>query len=156
MQRRSLIFETLDDSVDEATHLLSSGYVRGGNWSLGQACHLIRLTVDASVDGYPKWMSIALPIRPILRWLMLPRFLQGNSPAGIKTAGTYVPPENLDDAEEVQKLADSIRRFKAHPGRYHPHPGFGQLGREGLEHFHAMHAAHHFGFLSPSKENPKQ
>ena len=151
MQRRSLNFDTLEDALEEARQLLASGYVRNGNWSLAQACHHIRLTVDASVDGYPGWMSLATPIRPLLRWLMLPRLLRGNSPSGIKTAGIFVPPDNLNDAEEVEKLAASIGRFKAHAGRYHPHPGFGRFDREQLDHFHAMHAAHHFGFLTPSQ-----
>jgi hypothetical protein len=151
MPRRNLNFETLEEALEESRQLLSTGYVRNGNWSLAQACHHIRLTIDASVDGYPWWMSIAAPIRPILRWLLLPKLLRGDSPTGIKTAGMFVPPDDLDDANEVEQLGISIGRFQAHVGPYHPHPGFGRLGRQGLEHFHAMHAAHHFGFLASSQ-----
>jgi hypothetical protein len=147
MARRDLHFDTLSDAVAECQRLLESGYIRTGKWSLGQACRHIRLTVDASIDGYPKWMSIAAPVRPVLRWLLLPRFLRGDSPAGIKTAAMFVPPENLDDSDEVAQFADSVTRFTGHDGYLYPHPGFGKLDPELLERFHAAHAAHHLSFL---------
>ena len=152
MTRRKLKFETLPETVEEAQGLLASGYVRNGNWSLGQACRHIRLTVDASIDGYPWWMAIGWPLRPLLRRLFMPKLLRGDSPAGIRTAGVFVPPEDLDDADEVAKYSACVERFIKHEGDMHPHPGFGRMRKPDLELFHAMHMAHHLGFLSPSDE----
>lgn len=149
MNRRKLEFATLDDAVNEAHQLLRSGYQRAGNWSLAQACRHLRLTFDASIDGYPWWMSVAWPLRPIIRWLMLDRILRGDSPTGLKTAGMFVPPDNLEDREEFEAFSKSVERFKSHDGYLHPHPGFGKFKKEKLEQFHAAHSAHHFGFLIP-------
>jgi hypothetical protein len=149
MKYRKLLFETMNESVEETNRLLESGYTKNGNWSLGQICSHMTITIAASLDGYPWWMSIAAPIRPVMRALMLPKLLRGNSPKGMKTAGQFVPPQGLDDAAEVEKFANVVKRFQAHEGKLYPHPGFGKLSKKRLDHFHAMHAAHHLGFLAP-------
>lgn len=151
MNRRSLMFDNLEEAVAECHRLLASGYRREGNWSLGQACRHLRLAQDGSIDGYPRWMSIGAPLRPLLRWLILPRLLSGNSSAGIPTAGNYVPPDNLDDQQEVEAYAESSERFHAHDGYLHPHPGFGRMDHQLMERFHSAHAAHHFSFLIPNE-----
>ena len=154
MKRRELHFETLSQADDECTRLLESGYVKNGNWSLGQTCRHMRLTIDASIDGYPWWMSLAAPLRPLIRWAMLPRLLAGKSPAGLKTPRMFVPSDDAKDAAEVELLRDSIARFVEHDGYLHPHPGFGKLPHGVLEEFHAMHAAHHLGFLDDAQSEP--
>ena len=88
-----------------------------------------------------------MPIRPLLRWFLLPRLLRGDSPSGIKTAKVYLPADNLDDVAEVAALAECVTRFSNHHGKLYAHPGFGQLSREMFERFHAAHAAHHLSFL---------
>ena len=130
--------------------LLDTGYTKHGNWSLGQVCRHMSLTVDASIDGYPWWMSLAAPIRPLVRWLMLPKLLRGDSPAGLKTAPLFVPPGDISDADEVAVFAKSVKRLREHDGYLYPHPGFGKLAPDLLEQFHAAHAAHHLGFLTSS------
>ncbi len=92
-------------------------------------------------------MSLFAPIRPIFRRLMLPRVLNGTSPAGVKTASVFIPPNELEDALEVEAFAESVRRVLEHEGDYYPHPGFGHFDRKGLEELHAAHASHHLGFL---------
>lgn len=146
--RRKLNWTKLPETVDEMQRLLEHGYVQGGNWTLGQiACHM-RKTVAASIDGYPWWMSVAAPLRPLIRRLMLGKLLRGDSPAGLPTAGMFVPPMESDDAAEVAEYEKTVARFLVHDGPYFPHPGFGRLKPDVLQHFHAMHAAHHLGFLS--------
>ena len=156
MHRRRLQFAHLGDSVAECQELLKSGYTRAGNWSLGQACRHLRLTYDASIDGYPTWMSLFAPVRPLMRRLLLPRLLRGDSPAGISTVSIFVPPADLIDTEEVLAYSASIERFQRHDGHLHPHPGFGRLEHSAFEQFHAAHAAHHLGFLTQnrSEEEP--
>jgi hypothetical protein len=151
MHRRPLKFENLDDAVEECRQLQRSGYLRAGNWSLGQACRHLRLAQDSCIDGYPRWMSLFAPLRPLLRWFFLPRLLRGDSPAGIRTAGNYVPPPDVDDEQEFRAFAECVRRFADHDGFLYPHPGFGKFDHSALGQFHAAHAAHHFGFLIPNR-----
>ena len=149
MQRRQLVFKGLEEAVTECQALLDSGYQRGGNWTLAQACRHLRLTQDASINGYPPWMSLFAPVRPLIRWLLLPRLLRGDSPAGIRTAAIFLPPEDMQDQVELNEFTKSVERFQQHTGYLYPHPGFGKLERSQLEEIHAAHAAHHLGFLLP-------
>lgn len=151
-KRRRLQLETLDDVVCECRSLLADGYVQRGNWSIGQICRHLRLSQDASIDGYPRWTSLFAPSRPIFRWFLLPRLLRGQSPAGMPTLGILVPPNNLIDETELQAFEGSVQRFLDHKGEYRPHPGFGRMDRASLEGLHAAHAAHHLGFLHPADE----
>ncbi len=146
--RRALEFDRLSNAVDECERLLESGYVRNGNWSLGQICQHMRLTIEANMNGYPKWMTIlGFPLRPILSRFALPKLLAGQSPKGIKTAPMFVPPTDVDDVQEVEAFSKCVQRFLADDGELHPHPGFGSMSREKFEKFHAAHMAHHLGFL---------
>lgn len=150
--RRQITFKDLDAAVCECKRLSDLGYRKMGNWSLGQICRHLRLNLEASLDGYPKWMSLFAPLRPIMRKFLLPRLLRGDSPTGIRTASIYVPPDNLDDQSELSAYIESAQRFQTYTGNFYAHPGFGLLDRQLLEHFHAAHAAHHLSFLVPDDE----
>ena len=150
-ERRKILFADLLQAKEECERLAAAGYTRVGNWSLGQICHHLRVAQDASVEGYPTWMLISLPLRPVLRWFMLDKLLRGDSPAGIRTAGIFVPPESSDEKVELEKFAASIERFRNHSGSLHSHPGFGRFTHEEFERFHAAHASHHLGFLLPAE-----
>ncbi|MEL6110889.1 MAG: DUF1569 domain-containing protein [Planctomycetota bacterium] len=147
--RRPLHFTDLDSAVLEIESIADTGYQMHGNWTLAQVCRHLRLTQDASIDGYPGWMSLFMPLRPLIRGLFLRRLLAGDSKAGIPTSSNFVPDGDLDDQAEVEAFKDSVRRFHDHQGRFHPHPGFGISDRETLERLHAAHAGHHLGFLMP-------
>ncbi len=157
MSRRKLNFHRLSQAVHECRSLLNSGYSKTGNWTLGQACQHLRLTIEANLHGYPAWMSaLGFPLRPLLRTFLLPRLFRGDSPAGIRTAPRFVPPQNLDDKDEVEAFVLCVAEFENHPGPFFPHPGFGQLGPDSFERFHAAHAAHHLSFLVPVESTPVQ
>jgi hypothetical protein len=94
---------------------------------------------------------LGFPLRPILRKFLLPQLLAGNSRAGFKTAGIFVPPEDVVDDEEVVRFKQCVAEFIAKDGEMHAHPGFGKMNKDGFNRFHAAHAAHHLGFLEPSK-----
>lgn len=152
--RRKLIFTDLNEAVEECRRLLEGGYVQHGRWSLGQMCRHVRRTIESNVEGYPWWMSLlGLPLRPLLRRFALPRLLRGDSPSGVMTAPMFVPPAGLNDADEVAAFAECVRQFLAHEKKLHAHPGFGKFDRSGFNHFHAMHAAHHLGFLRPAEHH---
>lgn len=149
LTRRSLKFNDLDEVLAECRNLHQTGYQRVGKWSLGQICRHLRMTFDSSIDGYPIWMSFFAPLRPFIRGLMLPRLLRGDSPKGVPTAPMFAPPEDVDDAEEIEIFAASLQRLQNHQGVFKPHPGFGRMESEQMKRFHTVHSAHHFGFLIP-------
>jgi hypothetical protein len=144
---RQIQFERLDEAVLEAYSLLESGYERCGNWSLGQICRHLILVQDPSIDGYPRWMSFFAPLRPVLRWWLLPKLLQVDSPRGIRTSNVFMPPNNVDDRAEVECFSQSVARLNEHTGDFAPHPAFGRLPRDQILQIHAAHAAHHLRFL---------
>jgi len=148
--RREIHFDKLSDVAAECQRLQKSGYTKNGKWSLGQICRHLRLTVEANMNGYPKWMIIAFPLRPILRWFMLGKLLSGKSPTGVKTAGVFIPPANLEDDVEVMMLIDCLELFAKHEGKLFPHPGFGSMSHCDFARFHAAHASHHLSFLVPA------
>lgn len=149
---RELSFSQLEDAVLEAEQLLDSDYTRHGQWSLGQICRHCREVQEMSLHGLPRWMSLFAWLRPIYRMTLLPKILRGASPIGLPTAPWLVPRVEMDDREEVAAFRESVQRLLDHSGEYHPHPGFGQLGREGLLNLYSAHAAHHLRFLSPTED----
>lgn len=151
--RRPLTLASLDDARSECRALLRSGYERKGNWTLGQMCQHLRLTIDANMHGYPAWMMVAgMPLRPMLRAFALPRLLAGNSISGVRTAGRFVPPGGLEDEREVGLFEECVDEFTRAEGPLHAHPGFGMMPRDQFDRFHAAHAAHHLSFLVPAPE----
>ncbi|MEO1616085.1 MAG: DUF1569 domain-containing protein [Planctomycetota bacterium] len=152
---RKLRFDDLNQAVKDAQSLLASGYRRHGNWSLGQICRHLILVQDLSVDGYPRWMSFFAFLRPVMRRLLLPKLLRGDSPRGIRTASMFVPPADASDFAEVDAFAQSVVRFQEHKGDYAPHPAFGRRTRQEIEEIHASHAAHHLRFLEPHPDGLK-
>ncbi len=149
--RRDLKFERLEQVNGELDELIAKGYSTNGNWSLGQICRHLQLTIEKNMDGYPNWMIVlGYPLRPFLRAFALPNLLKCQSPSGIPTAPIFVPPAELDDLCEVEKLKSCIATFLELEKKLHPHPGFGSMSKMQFEHFHAAHAAHHLSFLQPN------
>ncbi|MEM1225263.1 MAG: DUF1569 domain-containing protein [Planctomycetota bacterium] len=149
--RRQLAMTRLDEATAESESLLASGYSRSGNWSLAQICLHLRLTIETNMHGYPRWMTIlGLPLRPILRSWVLPKLLAGDSPSGIRTANIFIPPDDVDDAKEVDRFKTCVASFLESRRPMHAHPGFGSMTNQEFDHFHAAHAAHHLSFLHPT------
>ncbi len=110
--RRELHLACLDDAIGECERLLESGYSKSGNWSLAQICCHLRLSIECNMTGYPKYMTIlGYPLRPILHYLILPRLLSGDSPSGIKTAGVFIPPDDVVDEHEVERFKRCVAEF---------------------------------------------
>lgn len=152
-QLRQLQFDDIRDAVADAHQLLTCGYIQQGNWSLGQICRHLTLVQEGSIVGYPTWMSLFAPLRPLMRRFLLPRLLGRDSPRGIRTASIYVPPDHLDDTVEWNDFADSVDRLLQYSRPYAPHPGFGRLPREKILEIHAAHAAHHLRHLWLQQED---
>ncbi|MEM6690346.1 MAG: DUF1569 domain-containing protein [Planctomycetota bacterium] len=146
---RKLRFEDLGEAVWEARSLLESGYTRQGQWSLGQICQHLVLVQDPSIDGYPSWMSLFAPLRPLMRRWLLPKLLADNSPPGIRTSSTFMPAQNAEDALEVTRFEQSVKRLKARSEPFFAQPAFGKLSNTRILQIHSAHAAHHLRFLEP-------
>ncbi|TWT91685.1 DUF1569 domain-containing protein [Neorhodopirellula pilleata] len=149
---RQVQFDNLETAVDDARQLLASGYVRHGNWSLGQICRHLVLVQDYAIGGYPAWMSLFAPLRPLMRWLLLPKLLSADSPRGFRTSSIFQPPDDLEDATEVEAFAASVGRLLDHSGSFAPHPGFGRLPPGKILEIHTAHAAHHLRHLRSQDE----
>lgn len=153
VMRRNLKFACLDESIKECEQLLETGYTRSGNWSLAQICCHLRYTIERNMHGYPMWMTmLGYPLRPILRRLLLPHLLAGDSPKGIRTAGIFVPPNKCVDDQEVDQFTRCVAEFKKMNKSMYAHPGFGRMTNEEFNRFHAAHAAHHLSFLRPKEK----
>lgn len=146
---RKLELRCLDDVVSEIQKLSQTGYEISGNWTLGQICRHLTLDIQSCMDGYPKWVYLFAPLRPVIRKLFLPKILRFESPSGVKTMGKFVPPADLADEQEANAYKAQVERFSGFDGPFHTHPGFGFNQREDLETIYSAHAAHHLSFLAP-------
>ena len=149
---RTLQFDGLGEAAKEAESLLASGYRRHGQWSLGQICRHLCLVQDPCMDGYPAWMSLFAPIRPVMRRTLMRKILSGDSPVGIRTAPRFAPPDDVADRREVEALRQSVERFLEFDEPFYPHPAFGRMDAKTFEAVHTAHAAHHLRFLSPASQ----
>lgn len=149
---RQLQLKDLNAVRAEVEALHAKGYEQQGQWTLGQMCYHLRIVQDGSLDGYSWWLSLFAPLRPVMRWVMLPKILSGNSPIGLRTLFVFAPPEKVDEQEEVKQFLSSIDRYIAYEEKIKAHPGFGRMSKSELEQVHAAHASHHLRFLKPVKE----
>lgn len=117
----------------------------------------LRLSIEANMNGYPLWMVVlGYPLRPFLRWLALPKLLACNSPSGIRTAGKFIPENDLDDTHEVERFKNCVTEFLQTDRPMHPHPSFGSMSNQDFNHFHAAHSAHHLSFLQRKTDRDKK
>ncbi len=152
---RQLRFQSLDEVVQDVDHLASSGYSRGGNWSLGQASGHLAQWASFPMDGFPK---PPLPIRMIFSLLkvtgMTKRmaeniFKEGFKP-GTPTFKPTVPPSSIGDQEGIDQLKSVYERMKSFEAKLHPSPLFGEMSRADFEKATLLHADHHLAFLKPN------
>ncbi len=152
--RRELNFATLDDAVRDAEHLLAAGYDRAGDWDLAQVCGHLTEWLRYPMDGYPVQPA---PVRLVL-WAIRKTvgpakrreiLATGKMPAGKPTLRESVAPPGGDPAEAVAGFRETVRRFRDHPGPFHPSPVFGAMARDEWLRLNAAHAAHHLSFLVP-------
>lgn len=156
--RRSLSFNDLDDAVREVESLQASGYDCAGNWNLAQTCGHLAEWMRFPLDGFPR---SPFPVRVGL-WVMgvmfarrkLRKTLAANSMrAGGPTLRETIPPPDEDEAEAVERLRETVQRFKSHRGPFQSSPLFGDLDRETAMRLQILHCAHHLSFLVPRKTN---
>ena len=148
-QRRLLTFANLDDLMPEVDRLLRSGYECAGNWGLGQVCHHLSRAIVGSVEGIPfgaPWI-VQISIGPILRRSLL---RSRRMPNGMPLPKRLAPSPELDDRAEAEALRAAVAALARHAGPMANHPFFGRMTMDQWRQFHAIHGAHHLGFLVPN------
>lgn len=149
--RRELRFESFDDLLADAERLAAGPVETLGNWSLAQILDHLASTHEASIDGgLPNFPA---PMRLMLRWFFLRKFIDGAIPPGFTIPDNAKPIVEPSSEAETQGALDRLRatceRCKSEPNRV-PHPGFGKITREQWDKFHFRHAEMHLGFARPA------
>lgn len=155
-ERRSLVFNDLDDAARDAQMLLDRGYDRMGNWTLLQCCAHLSEWLRFPIEGFPRQPAPVRAIFWVMRHAVGKRMLagwlsNGSMPAGKPTIPQTVAKAPGDDAEAVPRFRQAIERFKSHTGPLHPSPLFGELDRETATKLQLIHCAHHLSFLLPKQ-----
>lgn len=144
MPQRSLDFPDFDVVLAEVSRLQASGYDRIGNWGLGQICLHLALTLERSVDGFPKLLPKFVD-RSILELVLKKRRMR----TGVDMPDGLNPSSGASDEEGVSRFQAALRRYAEHRGEHPPHPYFGTMSAEEWRQLHLIHCGHHLGFLQP-------
>lgn len=153
---RRLVFENLDQAVEEARSLLARGYAASGQWNLAQVCGHCNDWLRFPIDGYPKAPFpinlMLMVLRPTMGKSMRKKIIRdGEFAAGKPTMPSTVKAVDAStDAAAVEQLAQTAKRFEQHAGPWHASPLFGRMTKDEHRQLQLVHCAHHLGFLIPS------
>jgi hypothetical protein len=148
--RRTLVFQTPDDVLDDCLQLAGGPCTMLGQWTLAQNIRHLARGIDCFYDGFgfeANWF-----IRNLLGGLIKRRILKRGMPAGIRlpaTAGRLLPTE--DEADLIgafEHLKASIVRLEQEPPSQ-PHPVFGRMTQEEVRNLLLRHAELHLSFAVP-------
>ena len=146
--RKPLEFHSYDEILAYARKLAQGPTRQLGNWSLGQICRHLAMSMDSAIDG-PAF-------RPAL-WLRLlgpfvkKRFLSQPMPSGFQVpkSGAAMIPTPTDTDVGLQLLEKSIRRLQQTSLRA-VHGVFGKLTHEEWDTLQFRHCAMHLSFIEPA------
>jgi hypothetical protein len=148
--RRDLKFNSLSQVMPEVDRLLQ-GYVRGRNWTLGQVCQHLALSLERTVEG---WRGSApwLVRKTIGPWIGAWILSSGKMPEGSKFRPEWglEPGSGLDDRAEAEALRGALHYYAGRSDPFPAHPVFGPLSRLKWDRLHCIHCAHHLSFLLPA------
>jgi hypothetical protein len=148
MERRNLRLPNYDAVVTDVESLLTTGYDRAGNWSLGQVCHHLATVMEMSLDGFPTRFS--WPVRLLARWFALGSILEHRVFRRLFQAPQFLqPPDSPDDRAGLERFQAVLKRLQEHRGPLQPSPVFGRLSPEQWREVHLWHCEHHLSFLLP-------
>jgi len=145
--RRQIQFQSYDDILADVDKLLRGGYERGGQWSLGMASEHLAITIKMAFDPAAKGMPRL--IRPVIRWVILPRILKKGMPKGMKGLQAIMPSATVTDEAGRDVLRQAIEVAKANTHAKLDHPIFGTIESPVFDRLQRVHAQHHLSFLIP-------
>ena len=156
---RPLSFASVADAPAEADRLRAAGYARRGNWDLRQIAEHCAEWIELELSGDYRAPAVMKPVFFVMRKTVGPGMLRKILAAGTMKAGTptdpkTVPPPGPHDAAAEAAAVDRLRaaadRLAAHDGPVPDSPIFGPMTAEQAKRLHAIHCAHHLGFLEPA------
>ena len=143
--RRSVHYETFEDLLADAEHLVANEVRMVGNWSLGQVLRHLAASFAYSIDGFP--FLLPAPLRFLVRLTMKKRALARPLSPGLKLpgkAGALIPVAT-EPALGCAMLRDAIRRLENETTR-RPNPALGRLTADEWTQMHLRHAELHLSF----------
>ena len=148
--RRSVHYESYADLLADAETMVASDVKLLGNWSLGQILKHVATSYHTTIDGID--LSIAWPIRLLVKTFMKKRFLNKPMPAGFKIPrkleGKFIPDESTDAREALEELRAAVERVQSAP-KFAMHVMLGEMTAEEWEKFNLRHAEAHMSFVVP-------
>ena len=161
---RPLSFASVAEAPDEAARLRAAGYEKRGNWDLRQIADHCAEWIELALSGDYRPPAVMKPVFFVLRKTFGPKMLRkvlatGAIKAGLPTDPKTVPPPadardgTRDDAAEaaaVDRLRTAADRLAAHAGPVPDSPLYGPMTADEAKRLHAIHCAHHLGFLEPA------
>jgi Protein of unknown function (DUF1569) len=154
LTRRTLDFRDFPAVIADAEMLLAKGYDKVGNWSLGQCTGHLANWLEYQMTGFPPLPLLLKPVFFVVRNTLANKIMRDvvakrSMSAGSSTAPTSIPPEDVSDAAEVNRLKANYDRWDAYTGKFVSSPLFGEQTRDDWRQLHLVHAAHHLSFLLP-------
>jgi hypothetical protein len=148
--RRTLLFTTPDDILNDCQQLAASPCTMLGKWTLAQNFRHLARGIDCFYEGFgfeANWF-----LRTFLGRLVKRRILKRGMPAGIRlptTAQRLLPPNEDSDLQgALEHLRESIRRLEQEPPTQ-PHPVFGRMTQGEVRILLLRHAELHLSFAVP-------
>ncbi|MBS0260722.1 MAG: DUF1569 domain-containing protein [Planctomycetes bacterium] len=149
--RRDVYYTSLDDLLADVERLAQTKSHTTGQWTFPQILDHLARSFNASLDGFgfrAPWIARVL-LAPLLRNSFFTKTMKPGFklPAG---AEALAPDANLSLTEAVQKLTESVTRFRSTPQRA-PHPFLGELAPREYDLLHMRHAELHMSYVIPDE-----
>lgn len=154
-KKRNVQYANFDEMLVDVSSLANGGYIKNGNWSLGQACGHVAQWMQFPLDGFPKppfFMRAIFGVMQVtgMSKRMAAKIISEGFKGGMPTAPETVPAENTADAEGVAELQKVVDQLNQHSGSLHPSPLFGEMDMAQHIKVSLLHAEHHFAYLQPT------
>ncbi len=150
-QRRTVVYQTLEEFLEDVRRLVSADVVTVGNWSFAQILEHLARAIDASIDGFSfrsNWLVRTL-VAPLLKNRLLTRPMKPGFTLP-KRASHYLPQPDIDLGNAVSHLETAAQRLETTQPTA-AHPFLGRLSdREWLA-LHLRHAEMHMSFVVPGQ-----
>ena len=147
--RRTVVYQTLEEFLEDVRVLVSADVLTVGNWSFAQILEHLARAIDASIDGFSfrsHWL-----VRTLVAPLLKNRLLTSPMKPGFqlpKRASSYLPEPEIDLETASAHLETAAGRLSTtNPTAAHPFLGR-LIDREWLA-LHLRHAEMHMSFVVP-------
>jgi len=152
-QRRIVVYDTLQDFLDDVRRLAEADVTAVGNWSFAQILEHLARAIDSSIDGFTfqsNWLVRTL-VAPLLKNRLLTRPMKPGFTLP-RRANSYLPQPDIDLDTAREHLETATERLTTTTPDA-AHPFLGRLcDREWLA-LHLRHAELHMSFVVPRQED---